>query len=72
MLRERRFAGVVCGICGKTFPCEDLNKPVEQCAKKHRMYKVIGIDLAEGIESSIYVCPTCWKKHFSNVLNPYG
>jgi len=70
MLRKR-FAGVVCEICGKTYEC-DPKEPVEQCAKRHKMYKVIGIDLAEGIESSIYVCQSCYVRYLSKILSPYG
>jgi len=71
MVRERRFAGITCGICGKTFKCGP-NQPEDACAKKYGMYKIVGINLKEGAERSVYVCPKCYEKHFSKILNPYG
>jgi len=67
----RMFAGVTCAVCGKVLECKP-KEIVEECAKRHRMRKIIAVDLAEGIETSVYVCQSCYARYFSKILSPYG
>lgn len=53
-------SGVVCVICRKTFPC-DKKEIVEDCAKKHGLYKIKITDLKNGTEESMYICRNCYE-----------
>ena len=64
-------AGISCVVCGKVFECNP-KEIVEECAKRHGMYKVVAIDLANGIENSVYVCQSCYARYLSKILSPYG
>jgi len=64
-------AGIACVVCGKIYECGQ-KEIVEECAKRYKMHKITAVNLADGIESSVYVCQSCYARYISKLLSPYG